>query len=152
MEGEGKLSHQQLITFQIGEQLLAVDIMAVREIRAWAPATPLPNAAACMKGVVNLRGIVLPVFDLRQRMGWGVTDPSGRHVIIVVQTGVQLIGLIVDTVNDIVSLPKADIQPVPESSRHEDGFLSGLAHHGDRMVLILSLDALDVPNSLSEAA
>ena len=148
------MSHQ-LITFQIGEQCLGVDIMAVREIRAWAPATPLPNAAACMKGVVNLRGVVLPVFDLRERLGWGGTDPSGRHVIIVVQTGGgngQQIGLIVDAVNDIVSLAAADVQPVPDSSRHDDGLLSGLAHHGDRMVLIMSLDALDLSIRMPEAA
>lgn len=145
------MSHQ-LITFQIGEQCLGVDIMAVREIRAWAPATPLPNAAPCLKGVVNLRGVVLPLFDLRERLGWGVTDASGRHVIIVVQTGAQQIGLIVDAVNDIVTLDSAEVQPVPENSRHEDGVLSGLAHHGDRMVLIMSLDALDHSFRLADAA
>ena len=73
---------RQLITFQLGDQILGVDIMAIREIRAWSPATPLPNVPAHVRGVVNLRGVVLPVLDLRHRLGWGVTDPSARHVII----------------------------------------------------------------------
>ncbi|NOS34933.1 chemotaxis protein CheW, partial [Acinetobacter baumannii] len=93
---------RQLITFQIGEQVLGVDIMAIREIRAWSPATPLPNVPAHVRGVVNLRGVVLPVLDLSHRLGWGSTDPSSRHVIIVVRIGEQLQGLFVDAVNDIV--------------------------------------------------
>jgi purine-binding chemotaxis protein CheW len=132
----------QLITFDIGDQCLGVDIMAVREIRAWAVATPLPNAPAYMKGVVNLRGVVLPVFDLRHRLGWGVTDPTGRHVIIVVQTGEQLCGLIVDGVNDIVRIEDEEMQPVPDTGGRASPFLTGLANHGDRLVLMLSLDAL----------
>ncbi|WP_430323732.1 chemotaxis protein CheW, partial [Salmonella enterica] len=76
---------RQLITFQIGDQVLGVDIMAIREIRAWSPATPLPNVPPHVRGVVNLRGVVLPVLDLSHRLGWGMTDPSARHVIIVVR-------------------------------------------------------------------
>ncbi len=67
---------QQFITFQIGEQVLGIDIMAVREIRAWSPTTALPHVANYVRGVVNLRGTVLPVMDLRARLGWGETAPS----------------------------------------------------------------------------
>ena len=65
---------RQLITFEIGDRRLGIDIMAIREIRAWSPTTPLPNVPAHVRGVVNLRGVVLPVIDLSQRLGWGTTD------------------------------------------------------------------------------
>ena len=82
---------RQLITFEIGDRRLGIDIMAIREIRAWSPTTPLPNVPAHVRGVVNLRGVVLPVIDLSQRLGWGTTEPSARHVIIVVRIGDQLL-------------------------------------------------------------
>ena len=69
----------QLITFQLDDQVLGVDIMAIREIRAWSPATPLPNVPHYVRGVVNLRGVVLPVLDLRSRLGWGTTDTTARE-------------------------------------------------------------------------
>ncbi|KQN94344.1 chemotaxis protein CheW [Sphingomonas sp. Leaf231] len=146
------MSGQQLITFQLGEQCLGVDIMAIREIRAWTPSTPLPGVPAYMKGVVNLRGVVLPVLDLRYRLGWGSTEPTARHVIIVVQVGAQQRGLIVDAVNDIVTIDHADVQPVPEGSSERSGFITGLTNQGDNMVLMLSLDAIGGPAEMREAA
>ena len=134
---------RQLITFQIGDQVLGVDIMAIREIRAWSPATPLPNVPAHVRGVVNLRGVVLPVLDLSHRLGWGQTDPSSRHVIIVVRIGEQLQGLIVDAVNDIVTVPDDGMQPLPDiGEAPAAGFLEGLATIDQRLILILALDRL----------
>ncbi|WP_022685967.1 chemotaxis protein CheW [Sphingomonas phyllosphaerae] len=146
------MAAHQLITFQLGDQCLGVNIMAIREIRAWTPATPLPNVPAYMKGVVNLRGVVLPVLDLRHRLNWGSTEPTARHVIIVVQVGQQQLGLIVDAVNDIVTIDGADVQPVPEGTGDTPDFLTGLADHGGTMVLMLSLDALGHTAELREAA
>ncbi|MBB4154352.1 purine-binding chemotaxis protein CheW [Sphingomonas jinjuensis] len=145
---------RQFITFQLGDQILGVDIMAIREIRAWSPATPLPNVPAHVRGVVNLRGVVLPVLDLRHRLGWGLTDPSARHVIIVVRIGEQLQGLIVDAVNDIVEVPMETMQPVPDMGDvPAASFLDGLANIDDRLILILALDRLaDAGPSLAEAA
>ncbi|WP_343526038.1 chemotaxis protein CheW [Sphingomonas sp.] len=134
---------RQLITFQLGDQILGVDIMAIREIRAWSPATPLPNVPAHVRGVVNLRGVVLPVLDLRHRLGWGITDPSARHVIIVVRIGEQLQGLIVDAVNDIVTIPPESMQPLPDMGDSTAAhFLDGLATIDQRLILILALDRL----------
>lgn len=145
---------RQLITFQLGEQVLGVDIMAIREIRAWSPATPLPNVPAYVRGVVNLRGVVLPVVDLRYRLGWGLTDPTARHVIIVVRIGEQLQGLIVDAVNDIVEVPGEELQAVPDmGDSPAAGFLEGLATIEERLILILALDRLmETTPSLAEAA
>ena len=145
---------QQLITFEIGDRRLGIDIMAVREIRAWSPATPLPNAPAHVGGVLNLRGVILPVLDLRQRLGWGVTDPGGRHVIIVVQVGETLQGLVVDAVSDIVTLGSDDIQPVPDIGESASAaFLEGIANTGDRLIMILGLNRLcEVNAPMREAA
>jgi purine-binding chemotaxis protein CheW len=142
---------RQLITFELGDQSLGIDIMAIREIRAWSPATPLPNVPAHIRGVVNLRGVVLPVLDLRMRLGWGLTDPTTRHVIIVVRIGEQLQGVIVDAVNDIVTIRMEDMQPLPDvGSSQAAALLEGLATVDDRMILILDLDRLAPP--LAEAA
>ncbi|WP_419826674.1 chemotaxis protein CheW [Sphingomonas sp.] len=145
---------RQLITFQLGEQILGIDIMTIREIRAWSPATPLPNVPSHVRGVVNLRGVVLPVLDLKQRLGWGVTDPSARHVIIVVRIADQLQGLIVDAVNDIVEVPADELQPLPDlTDAAAAQFLEGLATIDDRLVLILALDRLiETGPALADAA
>ena len=142
---------RQLITFELGDQSLGIDIMAIREIRAWSPATPLPNVPPHIRGVVNLRGVVLPVLDLRMRLGWGLTDPTTRHVIIVVKIGHQLQGMIVDAVNDIVTVPPDGLQPLPDiGSTEAAALLEGLATVDDRMILVLDLDRLAPP--LADAA
>lgn len=149
---------RQLITFQIGGQFLGVDIMAIREIRAWTPTTMLPHVPSHVRGVVNLRGTVLPVIDLGARLGWGLTDPTARHVIIVVSIGDQLQGLIVDAVNDIVTIENADLQPPPtlgQDSATATSYLEGIASIEERMVMVLALGnvALDLsPALLTEAA
>ncbi len=144
---------RQLITFQLGDQVLGVDIMAIREIRAWSPATPLPNVPAHVRGVVNLRGVVLPVLDLRCRLGWGTTDPTARHVIIVVRIGEQLQGIIVDAVNDIVTVPTEAMQPLPDMGDNDASrYLEGLATIDERMILVLALDRLIDPMTLADAA
>ena len=133
----------QLITFQIGEQFLGVDIMAIREIRAWSPSTLLPHVPDYVRGVINLRGNVLPVVDLAARLGWGLTEPTGRHVIIVVRIAEQLHGLIVDAVNDIVTVDDEAMQAPPSlSTDSASAFLKGLVAVEDRMVMVLSLDNL----------
>ncbi len=145
---------RQLITFGIDNKLLGVDIMAIREIRAWTPTTAIPHAPPFVRGVVNLRGTVLPVMDLSQRLGWGAIKPTQRHVIIVLQIDRQLHGLIVDSVNDIVTIEPAALQPPPDlgggSSRH----LSGLIAVDDRMVMVLDLRcmAIDGDALLADAA
>lgn len=143
---------QQFITFQIGEQVLGIDIMAVREIRAWSPTTALPHVANHVRGVVNLRGTVLPVMDLRARLGWGETAPSARHVIMVVRVNEQLQGLIVDAVNDIVTIDEENLQAPPDVSGNRLGeIIRGLASIEDRMVMILALDALAIEPEISVA-
>ena len=143
----------QLITFEIGGRRLGIDIMAVREIRAWSPATPLPNAPAHVGGVLNLRGVILPVMDLSHQLGWGKTDPDGRHVIIVIHIGEHLRGLVVDAVNDIVTIAQEEIQPVPDVGEAASArYLQGIDNLGDRLIMILDLDRLDVGAAANQEA
>jgi purine-binding chemotaxis protein CheW len=144
----------QLITFQLGELNFGIDIMAIREIRAWSPTTTLPHVPAHVRGVVNLRGVVLPVIDLSARLGWGLIQPTARHVIIVVHIGEQLQGLIVDAVTDVVNISSGDIQPAPETGAGPaNHYLEGLVPVGDRMVMLLALERLAGDSAaLAEAA
>jgi purine-binding chemotaxis protein CheW len=87
---------RELITFEVEGQVFGLDIMAIREIRAWTPTTRLPRVPHYVAGVVNLRGTVLPVVDLAARLGWRATEPTPRHAIIVTQLGTQIGGWIVD--------------------------------------------------------
>lgn len=144
---------REFITFEVGGQLFGLDIMAIREIRAWTPTTRLPRVPSYVAGVVNLRGTVLPVIDLAARLGWVATEASPRHAIIVTQLGGQSRGLIVDSVSDIVTIAADALQPPPVTS--SDGvvpFIEGLAAIDDHMVMVLDLDRLSADTLLPEAA
>lgn len=145
--------HRELITFEVGGQVFGIDIMAIREIRAWSPTTRLPRVPHYVAGVVNLRGSVLPVIDLAARLGWEPTDPTPRHAIIVTQLGTQVCGLIVDSVSDIVTINNDTLQPPPTTSNDSIvPFLEGLAAIEDRMVMVLNLSALGDEAEFGEAA
>jgi len=144
---------RELITFELGGQVFALDIMAIREIRAWTPATRLPRVPHYVAGVVNLRGTVLPVIDLAARLGWQPTEATPRHAIIVTQLAGQVSGLIVDSVSDIITLSADALQPPPATNGDSVvAFLEGLAAIDDKMVQVLNLAALADGAQLAEAA
>lgn len=137
--------HLQLISFAIGDDQYGVDIMAVREIKGWTDITPLPRQSEYVRGVLNLRGVIVPIVDLRCRFGQGLTKASPLHIVIIVQIAAKPIGLLADRVLDIVSLDEAAIKPVPrvaQSSRAS--FLSGLVTTEAGMIALI-----DLPNLLS---
>jgi len=105
---------RELISFRVGDQEYCVDIMAVREIRGWSPATTLPQSPGYMRGVINLRGAVLPIMDLACRLGMPVLEPTVRSAFIVVKAGDRTVGLLVDAVSDILSINDDMIQPTPD--------------------------------------
>lgn len=145
--------HRELITFEIAGQIFALDIMAIREIRAWTPVTPMPRVPHYVAGVVNLRGSVLPVIDLAARLGWKATEATPRHAIIVCQVNGQSQGLIVDSVSDIVALNTENLQPPPSAGQDEViPFLEGLAAIDEHMVMVLDLQALSSSGEHSIAA
>jgi len=138
----------QLISFAIGDDQYGVDIMAVREIKGWSAITHLPRQPDYVRGVLNLRGVIVPIIDLRCRFGQGLTEATPLHIVIIVQVASKLIGLLADRVLDIVSLDGLQIQPVPrvvQSSRVE--FLAGLVTIEGAMIALI-----DLPHLLSMPA
>ncbi|TYR34523.1 chemotaxis protein CheW [Mesorhizobium microcysteis] len=134
---------RELIAFRVGEQEFCVDIMSVREIRGWTPATPLPHAQKFMRGVINLRGTVLPIVDLSARLGFGLTTPEARHVIIVVRLGEQEAGLLVDAVCDILSVTEDMLQPTPNvASDTVRSFIRGILAVEGRMIGLIGLERI----------
>ncbi|MCZ4271633.1 chemotaxis protein CheW [Maritalea porphyrae] len=132
----------QLIAFSIGEQAYGVEITTVREIRAWNGATPLPNTREFVRGVVNLRGTIVPIFDLRARFGAGVTEATKTHVVVVLAVGEKWIGILVDAVSDILTVQKSDIHAVPEGENMDSELLNGIVTHDSRMVGLIDLEAV----------
>jgi purine-binding chemotaxis protein CheW len=133
----------QFISFAIGDDQYGVDIMAVREIKGWSQITPLPRQPDYMRGVLNLRGVMVPIIDLRCRFGQGMTEATPLHVVIVVQIGANHVGLLADRVLDIVAINAAQIQPVPriaQASRVD--FLSGLVTIESGMIALIDLSHL----------
>jgi purine-binding chemotaxis protein CheW len=138
----------QFISFAIGDDQYGVDIMVVREIKGWSEITHLPKQPDYMRGVLNLRGAMVPIIDLRCRFGQGLTEATALHIVIVVQIGARMVGLLADRVLDIISFEAAQVQPVPrvsEASRVD--FLWGLVMVESAMIALI-----DIPSLLSDVA
>ena len=135
----------QFISFAIGNDQYGVDIMAVREIKGWSDITHLPKQPDYVRGVLNLRGAIVPIVDLRCRFGEGLTETTPLHIVIIVQIEGRQVGLIGDRVLDIVSVDAAQIQPVPRTAQDTTSdYLSGLLTHDNAMIALI-----DLPNLLS---
>lgn len=145
-------ARHELIAFRVGDQEFCVDIMQVREIRGWTQATPLPRAPNYIKGVINLRGAVLPVVDLGARLGLAVTEVTARHVIMVVNQGSRTLGLLVEAVSDIINMTEDMIQPTPDVACDTvKTFVKGLFSIDGRMISLISLERV-LPEVEAEAA
>ncbi len=134
---------RQFVTFTISGRSYGVDIGSVREIIRWTAVTPLPKQPAHARGVLNLRGTIVPVHDLRARFGGPLTETGENHVIIIAWIGAQTIGILVDAVSDILSVAPESIRRAPASQ--EAHLIAGLVTADqDRIVTILDLQALFV--------
>jgi purine-binding chemotaxis protein CheW len=133
----------QFISFAIGDDQYGVDIMAVREIKGWSEITHLPKQPDYVRGVLNLRGVIVPIIDLRCRFGQGLTEATPLHIVIIVQIGSRPVGLLADRVLDIVSLDASQIQAVPRIARGgRVDFLSGLVTVEGAMIALIDLSNL----------
>jgi purine-binding chemotaxis protein CheW len=133
----------QFISFAIDGDQYGVDIMAVREIKGWSEITHLPRQPNYVRGVLNLRGVIVPIIDLRCRFGQGLTEATMLHVVIIVQIEQQLVGLLADRVSDIISVDPPKIKQVPkvaQSSRLD--FLSGIVTIDNVMIALIDLHNL----------
>ncbi|WP_300298586.1 chemotaxis protein CheW [Ferrovibrio sp.] len=133
----------QLVSFTVGNEEYGVDIMAVREIRAWSETTPLPNTPEVVRGVINMRGAIVPIFDLRARFGMPRTEPTKYNVVIIVSVASRIVGILVDAVSDIITINEDEIRPMPNMEQVSGlGFMEGLITVGERMVGLIGLERM----------
>lgn len=148
--GEIEQEHAQLadggnqyLTFKLNGQDYGVPITTVQEIKGWATTTPVPNSPDYIVGVLNLRGTIIPVISLRERFGLPKAHHDDFTVIIVVNMGSRLGGLIVDGVSDVINANEESIQPNPESGNNEEQrFFNGLIETSDHLVILLDVAEL----------
>ncbi|MCH9741859.1 MAG: chemotaxis protein CheW [Proteobacteria bacterium] len=143
----------QVLTFTLGTELYGLDILRVQEIKGWETPTPIPNVPSYVKGVVNLRGVVVPIIDLRERFEIAEPTYDDSTVVIIVRTMLQqknerVIGIVVDSVSDVYTINMGTIQPAPKDQTHKNGhnmdqeFVSGLITLGEEMMILLNIDTL----------
>lgn len=139
----GSTDASEYLSFRIAENEYSVDITSVREIRGWTRTTSLPHSPPFVRGVINLRGTVLPVVDLALRLGFDTSEPEDRNVIIVVDVGDRVMGLRVDAVSDILSFEPDQLQQPPDITTGSNSrFVKSLTVVDESMVRILDLEAV----------
>lgn len=147
LEGEAL----QFLTFTVANEEYGVDIMSVVEIKGWIETTRLPNSLQYMRGVMNLRGLIIPIFDLRARFSNKLTDANASHVVIILSVGERNIGVLVDSVSDILTVNGDEVKPAPElESKVNTDFIAGLISLEGRMVVLLKIDHLFDVKQLTE--
>jgi purine-binding chemotaxis protein CheW len=143
---------KQILTFLLDGQDYGLELIRIQEIRGYTPTTPIPNMPAHIKGVMNLRGAVLPVIDLRLKFGMKAVEYTKFTVIIIAQSSGRSVGLIVDSVSDVLSAPADKIQPPPDFGSSMDGrFVQGLLKSGDQLAVLLDLDRLLTESEVAAA-
>lgn len=133
----------QFLTFAVKQEKYCVDIMLVREIKAWSEVTRLPNMPEYMRGVINLRGSIIPIFDLHARFNQTLTEVSENHVVIILAVDQWLIGVLVDQVSDILNVDHDDIKPAPDIQHTvDDRFIDGLIATERGILVLLNAERL----------
>ena len=128
----------QVVCFTIGEGNYGIDIRQVREIRAWSATTSLPNTPEFVLGVINLRGTIVPILDLRARFGRGQSEPTKAHVVVIVAIEARMVGMLVDAVSDIVTVPEIGGTDAAEC-------LNGLATVNEQLIALVSVERITAP-------
>ena len=133
--------NRQFLTFALAEEHYGVDILKVQEIKGYTAVTKLPNTPDYLKGVLNLRGTIVPIVDLRLKFGMAPTEPTSFTVIVVVNVQERVMGFLVDGVSDVLEFSAKDIQPPPELGNKVDiTFVSGIGNSNDHLVTLLDVD------------
>ncbi len=137
----------QFLTFNLGQEQYGVDILRVQEIRGWHPVTRVPYAPAHVLGVLNLRGTIVPILDMRMRFNLASVEYAPTTVIIVLQVqganGTHVFGIVVDSVSDVLDVQARDVKAKPDCGvAVNTDFISGLVTVGERMVMLLDVDKL----------
>ena len=143
----------QFLTFTLGDEEYGVEILKVQEIKGYTTPTPIPNTPPWVKGVINLRGVILPIFDLRLAFGLPPADYTKFTVVVVVVLRGRQVGLVVDAVTDVVDVLASDVQPLPDlGAGARTNYARGMAKMSDRLVILLDVDAVIRPQEDTQLA
>jgi len=147
LEKKPQSTTQQFLSFTLGKEEYGVDILRVQEIRSWEPVSRIPNVPSYEKGVVNLRGAIVPIIDLRERFGLGHCQYTPLTVVVVLQAHIgsktRIMGVVVDAVSDVIDVDKKSIQSAPNfGAKVSTEFINGLISVNQRMVMLLDVDKL----------
>ena len=136
-------THAEYLTFRLGAEEYGIDILRVQEIRSYEEPTRIANAPHFIKGVVNLRGVIVPVVDLRMKLGCEKVEYNGFTVVIVLNVHGRVVGAVVDSVSDVIELGGEQIRPAPEMNTSVDTtFITGIASVAERMLILMDIEAL----------
>lgn len=152
--GSADAASSQYLTFSLANEEYGVDILRVQEIKGWTPVTQIPNAPCFLKGVLNLRGTIVPIVDLRMRFNLKEIEYTPTTVVIVLSLLTEgrerTFGIVVDAVSDVLNIATADIRPKPDFGTVVDAdFINGLATVDEQMVMLLDIDRLLRPDELN---
>ncbi|MCB2019646.1 MAG: chemotaxis protein CheW [Rhizobacter sp.] len=133
----------EYLTFRLGAEEYGIDILKVQEIRSYEVPTRIANAAAFIKGVVNLRGVIVPIVDLRIKLGCESAEYNAFTVVIVLNVKGRVVGAVVDSVSDVLELASAAIKPAPElASSIDSNYITGIGSAGERMLILIDIESL----------
>ena len=133
----------EFLTFRLGAEEYGIDILKVQEIRSYEQPTRIANAPAFIKGVVNLRGVIVPIVDLRVKLGCETVDYNSFTVVIVLNVRGRVVGAVVDSVSDVLELTQDSIKPSPEmASAVDTSFITGISSVNERMLILMDIEAL----------
>lgn len=144
-------NEEQFLTFRLDGQEYGIAILKVQEIKGWDKMTPIPNSPPYVKGVLNLRGVIVPVFDLRLRFGLPEAARDAFTVIIVVNIGGRLAGIVVDAVSDVINVGAEQQCAAPEYEGQQNReFIKGLAQADGKLLILLDIDRMVNPEALDK--
>ncbi len=147
----GESGHaQEYLTFILGPEEYAIDILKVQEIRGYDAVTTIANAPAFIKGVINLRGTIVPIVDLRIKFNVGVAEYTPFTVVIILNLGTRVVGVVVDSVSDVTMLRADQISPTPEFAATVDTqYILGLGTLDDRMLIVIDIERLMLSSEMA---
>ena len=134
---------REMLSFAVGREHYAIDILKVQEIRGYEPPTRIASAPESLKGVINLRGVIVPIVDLRMRLGCGQPTYDASTVVIILSLSDRMAGIVVDSVSDVVALDDEQVKPAPEfEANAASTFVRGLATVGERMLIVVDIEGM----------
>ncbi|RTL48156.1 MAG: chemotaxis protein CheW [Rhodocyclaceae bacterium] len=148
--GDEGLQAREFLTFTLGPEEYAIDILKVQEIRGYEQPTTIANSPNFIKGVINLRGTIVPIVDLRIKFNVGVVEYTPFTVVIILNIGGRVVGIVVDSVSDVTMLSGDQIHPAPEFAATVDTkYILGLGTLGERMLIVVDIERLMLSSEMA---